>query len=113
MKLNLLAMSVLLGSALNVKAATFECQTFLNLDVISSQVIETKLKDKVDVDSTDVARSYMTEKADNTFMLEVYLPDHEMRIYSEAAVTAENATITASMWARDQMIDVVCRKLSK
>ena len=94
-----------------LKAATFECQTFLNLDVISAQVVKTEVRSKVEVDNTDVARSYLTQKENNVFLLEAYLPQHDMRIYSEAAVIEKNTTITVSVWSHDDMIDVVCRKL--
>lgn len=93
-------------------SATFECQTFLNLDVISAQIVKTEVKVKTPVDQTDVAVSYLTEKANNAFTLEVFLPLSEMRIYSEGTVSEASQTITASAWAREYMVDVVCRKLN-
>ena len=94
-----------------LKAATFECQTFLNLDVISAQVVKTEIRSKVDVDNTYIAHSFLTQKENNVYLLEVYLPEHDMRIYSEATVIENNTTITASLWTRDDMVDVVCRKI--
>lgn len=93
-------------------SATFECQTFLNMDVISAQVATTELKVKTLVDQTEVAVSYLTEKADASFVLEVFLPYSQMRIYSEASVASAGQSITSTAWTRDYMIDVVCRKLN-
>jgi len=93
-------------------SATFECQTFLNLDVISAQIVKTEVKVKTPVDQTDVAVSYLTEKANNGFTLEVFLPLSEIRIYSEATINDAGQSITSSAWTRDYMVDVVCRKLN-
>lgn len=93
-------------------SANFECQTYHNLDVISAQIVKTELNVKTNVDSTDVAVSYLTEKNDAFYVLEVFLPYSEMRIYSEANVANAGQTITASAWSREYMVDVVCRKLN-
>lgn len=93
-------------------ASQFECQTFHNLDVVSSQVVTTALNQRLPVDETDLAHSFLKESADNAYSLEVYLPEHDMRIYSEATVNKTNMTIAASVWARDAIIEVVCRQLN-
>lgn len=103
------ALVLILGSTAN--SATFECQTFLNLDVISTQIATTEPKIKVLVDQTDVAVTYLTEKADNFFTLEVFLPYSQMRIYSEATVSVTSQTISSTAWTREYMVDVACRKL--
>lgn len=108
---NILLIAFVLISSKIALAGTFECQTFLNLDAISAQVVKTELKVKTTVDITDAAQSFLTEKENDVYLLEVYLPESDMRIYSEASVVDLNFTIAASIWARDYMVDVVCRKL--
>ncbi|MCC2679557.1 MAG: hypothetical protein K0R29_2133 [Pseudobdellovibrio sp.] len=109
-KLNLFAFFLI--SSQIAFGATFECQTFLNLDVISAQIVKTEVKVKTPVDQTDVAVSYLTEKANNAFTLEVFLPLSEIRIYSEATITDAGQSITSSAWTREYMVDVACRKLN-
>lgn len=93
-------------------AAQFECQTFHNLDVVSSQIVTTALNQRLSVDETDLTHSFLKESANNAYSLEVYLVEHDMRIYSEATVHQTNMTIAASVWARDAIIEVVCRQLN-
>jgi hypothetical protein len=108
---NIIIAALFLVMSESAFSASFECQTFLNLDVISAQIVKTTKKEKVAVDETDVAVSYLTEKNNDTYLLEVYLPLSDMRIYSEAVVINRDQTITSSIWTREYMADVVCRKL--
>jgi hypothetical protein len=101
-----------LMSSVSAFAGQFECQTFHNLDVVSSQVVTTTLNQRQTVDETDLTRSFLKETANEAFSLEVYLVQHDMRIYSEATVNKTNMTIAASVWARDAIIEVVCRQLN-
>jgi hypothetical protein len=109
---NILFFALFLTISQSAFSASFECQTFLNLDVISSQIIQTAQKVKTPVDETDVAVSFLTEKYNDNYLLEVYLPQSDMRIYSEAMVSTGGQTITSSIWTREYMVDVVCRKLN-
>lgn len=110
MKIFSLYFILMLPSTL-ASAATFECQTFQNLDVVSSQIVNTEIGVRVEFDETSFTKSYLKQKNNYEFSLEVYLPQHDMRIYSEASVLPQQ-TITASLWARDVIIDVVCRQLN-
>lgn len=109
---NIFAIALFLVTSQVALSATFECQTFLNLDVISAQIVITELKTKIPVDQTDVAVSYLTEKPGSAYTLEVFLPYSEIRIYSESTVISAGQAISASAWAREYMVDVVCRKLN-
>ena len=109
---NLTLIAAFLMLSASAMAGQFECQTFHNLDAVSSQTITTTLNQRLPVDQTDLAHSFLKETAYNTYSLEVYLPQHDMRIYSEATVNQTNMTIAASVWARDAIIEVVCRQLN-
>lgn len=108
----LLLYSMILITGQTAFSATFECQTFLNLDPISAQVVKTEIQTKTPVDQTDVAVSFLTEKGDDSFILEVFLPYSQMRIYSEATVRELGQTIASTAWSREYMVDVICRKLN-
>lgn len=109
---NITLIAAFLMSSVSAFAGTFECQTFHNLDIVSSQVVTTALNQRLSVDETELTHSFLKESANDAYSLEVYLVDHDMRIYSEATVNKTNMTIAASVWARDAIIEVVCRQLN-
>ena len=91
-------------------ADRFECGLFYNLDRISDNVVETKLANKVLITKTDEATAYLNQKKENEFEIEVYLPEHQMRIYSQAELSLGKAQISISNWSRESLIDVVCTR---
>lgn len=100
---------ILLSST--VKAATLECKSFVNLQEVSQSTIETQLLEKVIVDRIDKATSYVTEMKDGSYLLEAFIPSLEIRIYSEANLSQSGDKIKVSIWDRDFMADVICKKL--
>ena len=109
MKFILVLASLLLAAT--AQADRFECGLYYNLDRISDSVVESKLSDKVLIAKTDEATAFLNHKKANDFEIEVYLPEHEMRVYSQADLSSGKAQISLSTWSRQSIIDVVCKRL--
>ncbi|MEQ1723372.1 MAG: hypothetical protein ABL930_09365 [Pseudobdellovibrio sp.] len=102
---------VLTVFALNTQAATLECKSFINLDEVTSSAVVTSLKNKVLIDKVDEITSYVTETSPNVFSLEAFIPSLEMRIYSEAALNNVGEVLKATAWAREILVDVICKRI--
>lgn len=100
-----------LALSVAAKADRFDCGLYYNLDRISDHIIEPKLTEKVLIAKTDEATAFLNQKKLNEFEIEVYLPEHEMRVYSQADLSLAKAQISLSTWSRQSLIDVVCKRL--
>lgn len=95
---------------LRVGAQTLYCQFKVNLDLASDFNVETQLQKRVQVTDFDEAVSYVTETTPDHFSIEMYLPGHDLRIYSEGVLTSNQDHLTASAWARDRIVELSCQK---
>lgn len=109
MRKGFLVICLLLFSS-SVFAAEFKCRTLINLQEVSSNTIKTDGAKKIAIDDGMEAISYISEKADGTYMLEAYMYNYDMRLYSEGPVTSER-DLSLSMWSRDVIYEVSCRPL--
>lgn len=110
MKYRIVLVSLVLLASV-AKADKFECGLFYNLDRISDSLVESKLSEKVLITKNYEATAYLNQKKANDFELEVYLPEHEMRVYSQADLSSGKAQISLSTWSRQSLIDVVCKRV--
>lgn len=94
------------------EAATLECKSLVNLNVVAESNAITTLNEKIVVNKTEQVIAYVTETKPSYFVVEAFLPSLEMRIYAEGAIANENDELKTSAWARDIMIDVVCKKIN-
>lgn len=94
----------------SVNAAVLECTGLVNLDIVSKVKLETSVNIKILIDKTQKFTSYVTELRPDVFSVEVFLPDLEIRIYSEGALSKLNDSLTATAWSREVLVDVVCKK---
>ena len=108
--MKLLIIFLLLGPA-TVKATTLECKSFINLDEVSSSIVVPILKNKILINKSSQITSYVTELKPSFFSVEAFIPNLQVRIYSEAAISNLDETITATVWAQDILVDVVCKKI--
>lgn len=92
-------------------ATTMDCETFMNLEPFAQSKVETKLSQKVLVNKSDSATIYVTENSENQYVLEAFMPSLEIRIYSEAKINDLQDSIKLSLWDRDFIFDVVCKKI--
>jgi hypothetical protein len=109
MKYIIVLVSIVLVSV--AKADRFDCGLYYNLDRISDNVVETKMSEKVLITKTDEATAYLNQKKSNDFEIEVYLPEHQMRVYSQAELSLGKAQISISTWSRESLIDVICKRV--
>ena len=105
--MKLLFISILVVSSF-AEAVTLKCQSLINLDVVSSATVATVKNQKIQISSTTEVVSYVTELGPELFLVEAFLPELEMRIYAQGTLHSESETLTASVWARSMMVDVIC-----
>ena len=109
MKYTAFLVLILLGSV--SLADSFDCGLYYNLDRISDNVVETKIGVKALITKTDEATAYLNQKKENEFEIEVFLPEHQMRVYSQAELSLGKAQISITNWSRESLIDVICKRL--
>ena len=96
-----------------VHAALLECKNLVNLEVVSEGSVTPVKKVKLLVSTSDEVVSYVTETGPEQYLVEAYLPNLQMRIYSEGSISKPDQTLTASAWDRSLMVDVICKKQSR
>lgn len=104
--------TVILFCAFPVFAAKLECLVLINLDVVTKSTISTSLMSKVPIVNHQEIISYVTETSPDTFSLEAFVPSLDARIYSEASMSKTEEKISAVLWSREILAEVVCKKLN-
>lgn len=94
-------------------ASPVECEIKSNLTLVMKVEVQTLNSEKVLIGEYSGVRAYITQKSEELFSVEVFLPDYEMRIYAEGDLKSDSHTLTASYWGRDSMLDVSCQLVSK
>lgn len=94
-----------------VHASNLDCQTYLNLEVISQTSVQSAINQKILVENTERVVTYLTENDHHQFVLEAFIPSLQIRIYSEAKVSDIHDSIKVSLWDRDLILDIVCKKI--
>lgn len=102
---------LIIAHSINVFAATLECQVQKNLDVIKHSILVTSMKDKILIAGDFQLISFVTETTPDVFSIEVFVPELDARIYSEGSLKEPGKILVASVWARDVLADVSCKKL--
>lgn len=96
----------------NAVAATLECRVRINFDIVNEAKVSTTLQNKMPVGKHSQIISYVTEIEPNVFSVEGFIPELDMRIYSEGPLKSSSESLTATVWARDMLADVSCKKLN-
>lgn len=92
------------------QATTLNCEILNNLSVIHSIKIQSALNEKILIGNTGPLVAYVTEKAQNIFIVEGFLADQEARIYAQGPLKLPGESIVASFWNRENIFDISCRK---
>lgn len=96
--------------SISAQAEKFFCELHYNLDLIADSVVDSKTNEKVLILKNEFATAYINQKSLHDFELELYLPEQQMRLYSRANLSVEDAQISVSTWSRDSMIDLICKR---
>ncbi len=94
-------------------ASPVQCEVKSNLTLVMKVEVQTLNSEKVLVGEYNSIRAYITEKSEDLFTVEAFLPDYEMRIYAEGDLKSNSHKLTASYWGRDSMLDVSCQRIVK
>jgi hypothetical protein len=105
-KLALLSLMVL---STRLYSAELNCNIQINQDIMSEVQVTTTLDQKAGIDSVNGVVAYVTEKANNHYIVEAYLADYDLRVYGEGSIKDQNDRVVASVWGRDSMVDIECR----
>lgn len=88
------------------------CDIYKNLELLQSEELHLTLNQKLKLAPTYDASVYATLKEEHLIVLEAFIPDKEIRIYSEAHLNQKNNKIGLSLWSRESIFDVYCSELS-
>lgn len=100
---------ILLFSGL-AHSATLECKSLVNLQEQGTFVLETNLGTKNIVTAAEEFSSFLTQIKPDLFSLEIFVPNLEVRFYSESALKSSGESLSATVWSRDILIGVHCKK---
>ncbi len=89
-------------------AKIFNCQFLENTQLIDTAKIETSYQDKILIFKKSQLSSYITEKHNNQFEIDTFIPDKESRIYSQSTLKTINEEISSSIWSRDYLFEIKC-----
>ncbi len=90
-------------------AAPLSCEIKINGASELNKTVETSLNQKMIIGETDSFRSFVTEKENNFFSLEVFLGPYEARIYSEAYLKEPGDKLNLNFWGRDMLLEIQCQ----
>lgn len=94
-------------------AETLNCEINLNSESILTTKIQTAPKQKVSIGTRHGISAYVTEKAPSKFLVEAFISSEDLRIYAEGGIKETGENVTASLWSRDQLVDVQCVKFQR
>ncbi len=90
-------------------AKDLRCQILENNEVTFTNKVYPVLNQKVPIGRTAQTTAYVTEKENQTYIVEAFLTDYDARIYGQGVLNNATDELTASLWGRDSMVDVTCR----
>lgn len=96
----------------NISAATLHCRVLINLDIVNESKVLTTLQNKMSIGKHNQIISYVTEIGPDVFSVEAFIPELDIRIYSEGPLKSSSESLTATAWTRDVLADVSCKKLN-
>jgi hypothetical protein len=101
-----------------VYAKQFNCTIKQNNEIIFEKTINSSLNNKILIAKLESITTYITEKNNHIFELESFIPNYEIRLYSEARLSESTEKITpsitkqnnlsSSLWGRDIMLEINC-----
>lgn len=97
--------------SLNSNAANLSCEIKLNNGKTLRTSVSTILNKKMFVGELESLRSFVTEKPNNFFSLEVFLGGYEARVYSEGFLRNIGEVLNLSYWSREVLLDLQCKRI--
>lgn len=95
----------------SVFAATLECNVLINLDSVIVLNVVTSLQTKNLLSREPQISSYVTEVLPDFFTIEAYIPSLDSRIYNEGFMRTNGDVLVASVWTRDVLTEIKCKKI--
>lgn len=92
----------------NCLAAELNCSISENGTQIEKVQVTSTVGEKTKVTAVADATVYVTERKDQLYTIEAFLPSYEMRIYGEGNLRSKADRVTASLWNRDVILDFSC-----
>jgi hypothetical protein len=112
MKTKIFALVILMTvNSTSAFATTLFCEMIINSESLVKIKVETKFSEKVFIGEAASVRAYVTEKENQFFSLEAFIPEYESRIYGEGYLNSKPAKINVSLWGRERLIEVNCSPL--
>ena len=96
--------------AVSVWSQDLQCEISYNNQVIlKNKVYVTEKNQKLSIGKSAIATAYVTVSDKNLYTIEAFLPEYEVRIYSQGGLNDDSETVNASLWGRESIVDVTCR----
>jgi len=83
--------------------------TYNDQVILKNKVTVSEKNQKISIGKSAIATAYITLSEKNLYTVEAFLPEYEVRIYGQGALTDQSEVVTASLWGRESIIDVSCR----
>lgn len=102
---------VIIVTSLSLVAAarSVHCEVQKNSQMIGEKDVQTTLQEKQLIFKDDLITAYLSEKSNERFLVEAFVPDYEIRFYGEGVLKSKDDQVIASLWGRDYLIEISCR----
>jgi len=92
----------------NVFARSLVCSAYVNLEFKFSNQVDSNLNEKISIGREPNFRAYVTQKENDIFIVEAFIVNQEVRVYGEGTLKSDTDRIKASIWSREEIIDIDC-----
>lgn len=92
------------------QARTLTCEIKINSSVVARGKLNSQLQQKVPIIRLQSAAFFVTEKPNNFFSMEVYLPAYEARVFGEGHLRNPEDRVSVSFWSREALLEANCQQ---
>lgn len=89
-------------------AKDIHCSVKYNGTVVLNSSVLTLLNQKMKFASLPYVTAYLTEKENQQYSIEAFIPEQEQRIYSDGTLRGTKDRLVLSLWSRDLLLDLTC-----
>lgn len=94
------------------QARSLYCEIKINNAVVAKGKLEIQSQQKIQLTRLQSASFYISEKPNDFFSIEAFLPAYEARIYGEGNLRKAGDRVSVSMWSRESLIEAACVQLN-
>lgn len=101
-------LAALILGLVSSQASDLQCVIRKNDLKILQALVKTQRSRAVLIGLSEGVEAFVTEKENQMFMIEAYVPESDARIYAEGSLLRFSDKLSATIWSRKSLIDLEC-----